>query len=222
MPLAGISAVATVGGGARIPLVTQRLSEHLRAPVVTTAHPQLIAAEGAALIAQRSRVVETATTITPAPGSRGAATAAFDAGQPSTTFRALAWSEDDGGEDVLPYADGRDGHRVLPAAGRLSSRASLPARGVAGRGAAAARSAGPVRPCRPWPRALTAAVFGFTLLSDTTTTQSRRRPHSRTIPRACGAGFFSPTPGAAGPPGDDRRGRNRAAPNPATAAQAPQ
>ena len=32
IPLATISAVATVGGGARIPLITQRLSEHLRQP----------------------------------------------------------------------------------------------------------------------------------------------------------------------------------------------
>ena len=37
---------ATVGGGARIPLVTQLLSEHLRVPVVTTAQPQLTAAVG--------------------------------------------------------------------------------------------------------------------------------------------------------------------------------
>ena len=45
VPLASISAVATVGGGARIPLITQRLSEHLRTKVITTAHPQLTAAE---------------------------------------------------------------------------------------------------------------------------------------------------------------------------------
>ena len=61
VPLASISAVATVGGGARIPLITQRLSEHLRAKVVTTPHPQLTAAEGVALIAHRSQIVETAT-----------------------------------------------------------------------------------------------------------------------------------------------------------------
>ena len=61
VPAASVSAVATVGGGARIPPITQRLSEHLRAPVVTTPHPQLTAAEGAALIAYRGRVVDTAT-----------------------------------------------------------------------------------------------------------------------------------------------------------------
>jgi hypothetical protein len=93
VPLTAVSAVATVGGGARIPLVTQVLSEHLRAPVVTTPHPQLTAAEGAALIASRSRVVETVTTMTRAPGT-AVATAAVHAGVPSTSFRALAWSED--------------------------------------------------------------------------------------------------------------------------------
>ena len=35
---AQLSAIATVGGGARIPLVTQRLSEALRRPVVTVPH----------------------------------------------------------------------------------------------------------------------------------------------------------------------------------------
>ena len=53
IPLASISAVATIGGGARIPLITQRLSEHLRTTVVTTPQPQLTAAEGVALIAQQ-------------------------------------------------------------------------------------------------------------------------------------------------------------------------
>ncbi len=78
---ASVSAVATVGGTARIPLITQRLSEHLRAPIVTTARPHLVAAEGAAIIARRSRVVEAPTTVAPA-------------GEPSAPFRALAWSED--------------------------------------------------------------------------------------------------------------------------------
>src|ERR1700712_9786 len=51
IPLASISAVATVGGGAAIPLVTQRLSEQLRAPVVTTPLPVLGIAAGAAVVA---------------------------------------------------------------------------------------------------------------------------------------------------------------------------
>ena len=48
---AKVAAVVTVGGGASIPLMTQRLSEHSRAPVVTTPQPALDAAVGAALIA---------------------------------------------------------------------------------------------------------------------------------------------------------------------------
>ena len=100
VPQASVSAVATVGGGARIPLITQRLSEHLRAPVVTTSHPQLTAAEGAALIARRGRVTEGTTILTPAPGLT-ATTIAIDASGP---VGSLAWSDDDGGEDKLPYA----------------------------------------------------------------------------------------------------------------------
>ncbi|WP_044515299.1 Hsp70 family protein, partial [Mycolicibacterium septicum] len=46
--LSSVNAVATVGGGAAIPLVTQRVSERLRAPVVTTQRPQLDVAVGAA------------------------------------------------------------------------------------------------------------------------------------------------------------------------------
>ncbi|BBY44599.1 Hsp70 family protein [Mycolicibacterium celeriflavum] len=92
VPQAAVAAVATIGGGARIPLITQRLSAHLRAPVVTTPQPHLTAAAGAALIAQRSGVVEIATTLAPAAE---VATALFDAGAPSSTFGALAWSQDD-------------------------------------------------------------------------------------------------------------------------------
>ena len=51
IPVANISAVATVGGGANIPLATQQLSERLRAPVVTTPQSQLNVAAGAALVA---------------------------------------------------------------------------------------------------------------------------------------------------------------------------
>jgi Hsp70 protein len=48
-----LAAVATAGGGARIPLVTQRLSEALRMPVTTTEHAQTVAAIGAALLGGR-------------------------------------------------------------------------------------------------------------------------------------------------------------------------
>ncbi|MGV0790611.1 Hsp70 family protein [Mycolicibacterium sp. XJ1819] len=94
VPSTTVTAVATVGGGARIPWVTQRLSEHLRTAVVTTPRPHLCAAEGAALIGLRSRVVETGTTITPAPGLAAATTGVGE----------LAWSQDET-EDELPYVD---------------------------------------------------------------------------------------------------------------------
>ena len=103
VPLASISAVATVGGGARIPLITQRLSEHLRTKVITTPHPQLTAAEGVALIAHRSQIVETATTLSPAaPATATVAATAFGAGQAGPAVGALAWSEvEDGPQDAL-------------------------------------------------------------------------------------------------------------------------
>ena len=104
VPVASVSAVATVGGGARIPLITQRLSEHLRAPVVTTPHPQLTAAEGAALIAHRGGVTDTPTALTPAPVAAAPPTA-IGAGEPVTTSRALAWSEDEGTDADMSYAE---------------------------------------------------------------------------------------------------------------------
>ncbi len=101
VPIASISAVATVGGGARIPLITQRLSEQLRTRVVTTAQPQLTVAEGVALIARRSRIVEAATAMAPAaPATATVAAAAFTADAGSSAVGALAWSEVD--DDDLP------------------------------------------------------------------------------------------------------------------------
>src|SRR5882757_10059320 len=105
VPAASVSAVATVGGGARIPMITQRLSERLHAPVVTTPHPQLTAAEGAALIAHRGRVVDEATALTPTAPAAVAATTTIAAADTSTS---LAWSEDDVTEDILPYSDVTD------------------------------------------------------------------------------------------------------------------
>ena len=121
IPLASISAVATIGGGARIPLITQRLSEHLRTTVVTTPQPQLTAAEGVALIAQRSQVVETATAMAPAaPATATVSAAAIGGGASPAVGGALAWSEvDDDPYDVLhtePYVD--DQPVSAPAASR--------------------------------------------------------------------------------------------------------
>ena len=118
VPVANVSAVATVGGGAAIPLVTQRLSERLRAPVVTTPESQLNVAAGAALIAGRSLEVDAPTGLAPAadeptamgPAAWTAGAAGLAAGESagdgasSATFRALAWSQDDESTgDPLPY-----------------------------------------------------------------------------------------------------------------------
>src|SRR4029077_3763220 len=96
-----ISAMVTAGGGASIPLITQRLSDHSRAPMVTTTQPALDAAAGAALFAAFGSDADAKTGVAPvlpvnapdpvdAPGS--------------STFRALAWSQDDDtADDVVPY-----------------------------------------------------------------------------------------------------------------------
>jgi Hsp70 protein len=155
VPAASVSAVATVGGGARIPLITQRLSEHLRAPVVTTRHPQLTAAEGAAMIAHRGRVVDEATVLTPtAPAAAAQATVALVSHE-----QALAWSEDDASEDVLPYSDAADSRPEVHFRHEEWQDDAPPRRSplvLFGLSAVAA--------------AIASAVFGVTLLSDTTTT----------------------------------------------------
>lgn len=115
---ANLAAVATVGGGASIPLITQRLSEHFRVPVITTPQPALNTAAGAALIASRgpadaptglagaadvpTSMGETAW----AAGAAGLAAAESAAdGAASATFRALAWSEEQGGaNEPVPYS----------------------------------------------------------------------------------------------------------------------
>ncbi|WP_165618407.1 Hsp70 family protein, partial [Mycobacterium talmoniae] len=48
-----LAAVATVGGGASMPLIGARLSERLRVPVVTTPHPASSAAVGAGILAEQ-------------------------------------------------------------------------------------------------------------------------------------------------------------------------
>lgn len=116
---ADLVAVASVGGGARIPIITTTLSEHFRVPVITTAQPELTAAIGGGLRAVRGKADEGVTSMAPAPGVVAAAAAATamapevnpqDAPQ-SSAFQALAWSAADDVPDVVPtdpydYADG--------------------------------------------------------------------------------------------------------------------
>ncbi|KUI28537.1 molecular chaperone [Mycobacterium sp. IS-1742] len=83
---AQLAAVATVGGGARIPLVTQRLSEALRLPVITGPYAQVAAAAGAQLLASRGGELEAVTTIAPVPDAFVSDAPATEAAIP------LAWS----------------------------------------------------------------------------------------------------------------------------------
>jgi hypothetical protein len=96
-----VSAVVTIGGGASIPLITQQLSEHSQAPVVTTPQPALDAAVGAALFAAFGSAADAKTGVAPA-----VPVDVPEAGHApgSATFRALAWSQDDDtADDVVPY-----------------------------------------------------------------------------------------------------------------------
>jgi hypothetical protein len=100
-------AVASVGGGARIPIITTTLSEHLRVPVITTPQPELAAAIGAGLKAVRGTVEEGATSmaVLPAPA---AVVAPIPPVAPveSLAPAALAWSDAQDLPEVLtPAAD---------------------------------------------------------------------------------------------------------------------
>ena len=107
---ADLVAVASVGGGARIPIITTTLSEHFRVPVITTGQPELTAAIGGGLKAARGTVEEGQTSMAAAPGVAAAAAAATamapEVGPQdapvSSTFRALAWSDADDVPDVAP------------------------------------------------------------------------------------------------------------------------
>lgn len=132
IPAASLAAVATVGGGAAIPAISQRLSEALRVPVITRPDPAATAAQGAAVLAARGNAAETATAIAPvaadvptslaptawAVGTAGqAATESASDGSPSATYRALAWSQsEDAAEEPVPYV-GEDYHVGTPPSG---------------------------------------------------------------------------------------------------------
>ncbi|MGK2865823.1 MAG: Hsp70 family protein, partial [Mycobacterium sp.] len=112
-----LSGVATVGGGAAIPLVTQRLSERLQVPVIAAPLAQTSAAVGASLVAEVAYEAGAPTGLAPAAspdteatgmaptmGWAGAAGAAGAAGG-AAADGGLAWSQDDDaptGEPV-PY-----------------------------------------------------------------------------------------------------------------------
>jgi hypothetical protein len=111
---ADLVAVASVGGGARIPIITTTLSEHLRVPVVTTPQPELAAAIGAGLRAVRGTVAEGVTSMAAVPAT-AAAVVPDPVGQPTSgVVGALAWSDAQDVPDVAPVADYQFGDAPRP------------------------------------------------------------------------------------------------------------
>ena len=120
-----MSAVATVGGGANIPLVTQQLSERLRAPVVTTPQSQLNVAAGAALVADRGLEADAPTGMAPTGSAADA----------PTGMAAAAWAAGAAGTGRVRVGLRRRGVGDVPRAGvvagriaRRASRCRTPAR----------------------------------------------------------------------------------------------
>jgi Hsp70 protein len=117
VPRANLAAVATVGGGASIPLLHTRLSQRLQAPIFTTPQPAFSAAIGASVLGQQQSsaaaataagpVVDAPTDLVGSPPTKLAPTVStVQAGDDdrSAGDQVLAWSEDaaTGGEPV-PY-----------------------------------------------------------------------------------------------------------------------
>ncbi|SON59302.1 Chaperone protein DnaK [Mycobacterium simulans] len=116
---ADLAAVVTVGGGASIPLVTQRLTMHTRRPILTVSQPACAAAMGALLLATRGEEIDLRTRtsiglVAAAGASRASGTSVIElpAGdvmvidQDALTDRELAWSQTDFPSEVPVRFDG--------------------------------------------------------------------------------------------------------------------
>ena len=115
---AGLAAVASAGGGARVPLITTTLSEHFGVPVITTPQPELTPAIGGGLHAARGTAEEGATALAEAVAPPTAAAAAVAATQMAPEIHGdesasggssgLAWSEADDVPDIVAPTDPYD------------------------------------------------------------------------------------------------------------------
>jgi actin-like ATPase involved in cell morphogenesis len=104
--LGDLAAVASVGGGASIPLVTRTLSEQSGALVISAPRPHLTAAVGAALRAARGPG-DDATALAPtALGSVSDATIMSEMPIEPAPAPALAWSEADDDSGIMPMQAG--------------------------------------------------------------------------------------------------------------------
>jgi actin-like ATPase involved in cell morphogenesis len=101
-----LAAIASVGGGASIPMVTTTLSEQSRVLVITTPRPHLTAAVGAALRAARGPA-DSETALAPtAAGSVADATTISDVAVEPSPAPALAWSEANDDSGIMPIRAG--------------------------------------------------------------------------------------------------------------------
>ena len=104
--------MVTVGGGASIPLVNERLSVHSRRPVVSPSQPASAAAAGALLLASRGEDVDIRTRTSIGLLTAAAASDVVELGagdvlvidEEALTDRELAWSQTEYPGDIrVPY-----------------------------------------------------------------------------------------------------------------------
>ena len=131
IPAGVLTSLATVGGGASIPIVTQRLSEYFRVPVATSPQPALTAAAGAPLVDPSTMSADAPTGMAPtmgwAAGAAGPATMAapvppVDANPSSTVGPQLAWSDD---EEPGATEDFATGYAEAAPFGETSARPAM-------------------------------------------------------------------------------------------------
>ena len=124
-----LAAIASVGGGASIPLVTRTLSEQSGALVVTAPRPHLTAAVGAALRAARGPG-DSQTALAPtAAGSALDAMTLADIPRESASAPALAWSEAGDDSGIMPIRPGE--YDDEPASGAVAPLRARPRRDLA-------------------------------------------------------------------------------------------
>jgi hypothetical protein len=99
IPRSNLAAVAIVGGGASIPLLTTRLSGRLQVAILTTPEPAYSAAIGAAVLGQQQLSAAAATAAGPLVENPTETVATA----PGVDMPPVAWSEDAGAEEPVPY-----------------------------------------------------------------------------------------------------------------------
>jgi Hsp70 protein len=108
IPKSNLTAVATVGAGAAIPLLATRLTERLAVPIHTTPQPGLSAAIGAAAFGQQHPAASVVASPPIENPTQLASAAPADMtqmlpGARSEEERPLAWSEDEEEDEPVPY-----------------------------------------------------------------------------------------------------------------------